>query len=231
MFAEYIIAISPWVRYLRHLGGVGLAILGVVGAVLPIPAGLEILTVWLAARHRDVWWYYGLMATLGSSIGSCLYYFLGWTGGTQLLAKRLSVRQAKIWTARLQSWGFGMVLLSGLVPPPLPSSPMLLAAGAVRYPRKRFVSALVLGRAIRFLLLAFAAYVYRRRALRMMNHYLVPIIVVGVIAMAGYAIFIWFQTRKDRQSEQVLAAETEATIPQSEPLLPAPNEPAPALSE
>ena len=45
---------------LRHLGGFGLVILGVAdNSVIPLPGSMDVLTIWLAASNRHLWWYYG----------------------------------------------------------------------------------------------------------------------------------------------------------------------------
>lgn len=200
-FGWYVIAISPWIRLLRHWGGIGLVALGVLGTVLPLPAGIEIATVVLAARHRDLWWYYGMMATLGSCLSGAIFYHLGWSGGTPLLAKRFSAKQAALWTERLKTWGFGVVVLTGLIPPPIPTSPMLIAAGAVRYPRDRFAGAMLLGRGLRFMLLALAGYIYRRRAVNMVNRMVLPMVIVTLVGLALYGILMWYKLRQRTPQE------------------------------
>jgi membrane protein YqaA with SNARE-associated domain len=189
------------IRTLRRMGGVGLLLLGVLSSVLPLPGSVELVTILLSARHRDVWWYYALMATAGTVIGGYIPFHLGWTGGTQMLARRLSQKQAETWTRRLYAWGFGAIVFSGLLPPPLPSTPLLLAAGAVHYPRQRFIAALTLGRGLRFALLALLASIYRRKAVRLMNRAVIPMIVIGVLATVGYALWLWYQGWSHRRAE------------------------------
>ena len=207
-FAWYLIAVSPWIRILRHWGGIGLLALGLLGSVLPLPGGIEIATVVLAARHRDLWWYYGMMATVGSCLSGVIYYYFGWSGGPPLLAKRISARQAAVWTERLKTWGFGVVVLSGLIPPPIPTSPMLIAAGVVRYPRDRFAGALVIGRGLRFMLLALAGHIYRRRAVTMVNRMILPMVIVTLVGLALYGILMWYKLRQQRDVQEAVPAIT-----------------------
>lgn len=196
MNATFILFLIPLATVLRPLGGVGLAMLGVVGSVVPLPGSVEALAIVLAARQRELWWYYALTATVGSVVGGCVPYTVGWGGGTQLLARRFSHKHAELWAKRLHAWGFGAVALSGLLPPPLPATPVLLAAGAVHYPRRRFIAALTLGRMVRFSLLTILAAIYGRAAVRFVYRFLVPMIVVTAVATVAYAGFTWFRRRK-----------------------------------
>ena len=68
----FLLAVSVWTR-LRRLGGLGLILLGIAdSSVIPLTGSMDVLTVYLAARHREPWPYYALMATLGAVIGGVL---------------------------------------------------------------------------------------------------------------------------------------------------------------
>src|SRR2546429_9095362 len=57
-------------RWLRHLGGPGLILLGIAdNSVVPLPGSMDVLTIWLAAHQRSWWLYYAAMATAGALIG------------------------------------------------------------------------------------------------------------------------------------------------------------------
>src|SRR6266568_6547134 len=78
---HFLIAVSLW-RRLRHLGGLGLVLLGLAdSSVVPLPGSMDALTIYLAARHRDLWWYYAFMATVGAVIGGYITYSLARKGG------------------------------------------------------------------------------------------------------------------------------------------------------
>src|SRR5580692_4796180 len=73
---QLLLAVSTWVR-LRRLGGVGLVILGVAdNSVIPLTGSMDVLTIWLAARHHEPWPYYALMATVGAVLGGYITYSL-----------------------------------------------------------------------------------------------------------------------------------------------------------
>jgi len=74
-------ALFVW-RWILRLGGPGLIFLGVVdNSVVPLTGSMDVLTIWLAAGHRDVWPYYAFMATIGAVIGGYITYSLGREGG------------------------------------------------------------------------------------------------------------------------------------------------------
>jgi membrane protein YqaA with SNARE-associated domain len=152
--------ISAW-GWLRHLGGVGLLLLGIAdNSLAPLPGSMDVLTVWLAASMRQWWPYYAAMATVGAVFGGYITYSLARRGGREALENRLSKTRVRQVYRRFEDWGFGAVAVPALLPPPFPMLPFLLTAGALQYPRRKFLAALALGRGIRFTLLAGLAALY-----------------------------------------------------------------------
>ena len=83
MFTQihFLIAASVW-SWLRNLGGVGLVLLGLAdNSVVPLPGSMDVLTIILAARHRELWWYYAGMATVGAVAGGYITYGLASNDG------------------------------------------------------------------------------------------------------------------------------------------------------
>jgi membrane protein DedA with SNARE-associated domain len=64
-----------------------------------------------------------------------------------------------------------------------------MAAGALQYPRKKFLAALSTGRAIRYFGLAYLARVYGRVIIHWFSRYYKPVL-YGLIALAGIGIVI-----------------------------------------
>ena len=183
-----LLAVSIW-RQLRHLGGVGLVLLGVAdNSVVPLTGSMDVLTIWLAARHREPWSYYALMATMGAVIGGYITYSLARKGGKEALERKLSKRTAaKVYKA-FERWGFGAVAIPALLPPPFPFVPFLLAAGAMQYSRKKFLAALTLGRGVRYSIVAGLGFLYGTHILRFFDRYyksalaiLIGLAVIGAI--------------------------------------------------
>src|SRR5258706_1334094 len=86
-----LLALSVW-RQLRRMGGPGLVLLGIAdNSVIPLTGSMDVLTIWLAARHREPGPYYALMATLGAVIGGYIRYSVACKGGKPAMERKLSV--------------------------------------------------------------------------------------------------------------------------------------------
>jgi membrane protein YqaA with SNARE-associated domain len=179
-------AVPIWQR-LRRLGGVGLILLGLAdNSVIPLTGSMDVLTIWLAARHREPWPYYGLMATLGAVIGGYITYSLARKGGKETMERKLTKRRAARFCKAFERWGFGAVAIPALMPPPFPFLPFLVAAGAMQYSRKKFLAALTLGRGIRYFVEAALGFVYGRHILRFFSQYYKPAVAILIgLAVIG----------------------------------------------
>jgi membrane protein YqaA with SNARE-associated domain len=187
------------VAWLFRLGGVGLIPLGLLdNSVVPVPGSMDALTVVLAAQQRQLWWYYALMATLGSVIGGYATYQLGRKEGQEASARRFSQGRMDRVHAQFERWGYGAVAIPAMLPPPMPMVPFLLAAGAAQYPRTKFVLALTVGRGIRYTALAFLASRYGRHILRQISGFGHPVlfaVIAAAIVVSGL-VFIFVGKRK-----------------------------------
>src|SRR4030088_1079995 len=179
-------------RRLGRLGSPGLVLLGIADKCLvPLTGSMDVLTIWLAARHREPWPYYALMATLGAVIGGYITYSLARKGGKQAMERKLSKRRAAKVYEPFERWGFWAVAVPALLPPPFPFVPFLIAAGALQYSRKNFLVALTLGRALRYSIVAGLGALYGNQIVRFFSRYYKPAVgILVALACAGGALSI-----------------------------------------
>src|SRR5712692_1422369 len=191
---QFFLATSVWAR-LRRLGGVGLILLGIAdNSVIPLTGSMDVLTIWLSARHRESWPYYALMATIGAVIGGYITYSFARKSGKEAMELKLSKKRAAEVYQGFERWGFGAIAVPALLPPPFPFVPFLLAAGAMQYSRKKFLGALALGRGVRYAIVAGLGALYGNHIVRFFSRYykhaiaiLIALAVVGgILSLVQY---------------------------------------------
>src|SRR6202162_808592 len=100
------LATTAW-QHLRRMGGPGLVLLGIAdNSVIPLTGSMDVLTIWLAARHREPWPYYAFMATLGAVVGGYISFALAHKGGKETMERKLSRKRATQVSKPFERWGF-----------------------------------------------------------------------------------------------------------------------------
>ena len=194
-------------HWLHQLGGPGLVLVGILDAsFVPIPGSVDVFTIVLAARNRQWWWYYAIMATVGAVVGAYFTYRLGQKGGREALEKKFPKEKLEKVYNKFERGGFGTLFIAALMPPPVPLVPFVVAAGALEYPPKKFITALGSGRAIRYFLVAFLASIYGREIIGWTRNYYEPILwaFVGLVVLGGVGAAIYFWRRKQKSKKEHL---------------------------
>jgi membrane protein DedA with SNARE-associated domain len=189
-------------KWLLRLGGVGLIVIGLVdNSVVPIPGGMDHFVILLTARNRGLWLYYALMAVAGAMIGGFLTYRIARKGGKESFEKKVSKRRSEKVYKRFEKSGFSTVLVGSILPPPFPMVPVLMAAGVLQYPYRKFLTALGIGRAIRFIALAYLGRLYGTAIVGWLSRYYRPFLYVLIAAavLGSAAALIYFKWYRHRE--------------------------------
>ena len=194
------LALNVW-GTLKNLGVVGQVLLGIAdSSVIPTPGSLDALTVVLAASNPDLWWMYAIAATIGSVAGGYLTYRIGVKGGKEALDNRFPKNKLDRVYSYSERYGFGAIMVPALLPPPVPLSPFLIAAGAMRVPRHKFLTAFSIGRLLRYGMVAYLGRLYGRQLLGFLSQYYKPIfwILIGLAVVGGISGTIYVLRRKQK---------------------------------
>ena len=101
-------------HWIFHLGALGFIPLGLLdSSVVPVPGSMDVLTILLSARERNLWPYYALMATIGSVVGALVTYRLARKGGQEQLAKRIKPKTLKKVQQLFERWGLAAIAIHG----------------------------------------------------------------------------------------------------------------------
>jgi membrane protein YqaA with SNARE-associated domain len=164
---------SPLMRWVLHLGPVGIFVVAFLDGwviPLPIPGSTDLLLLMFLVRHGNPW-IFAPLAIVGSTIGGTLTWQFGKTGGERVLTTFVPKRLLDRVCQWVESRAFFSVLIATVLPPPVPLTPFALVAGALHVGRRTFILAYVIGRSIRYSLIAWLAVRYGRQILRAWRHY------------------------------------------------------------
>jgi membrane protein YqaA with SNARE-associated domain len=197
--SDFLALMLVW-NWVLRLGGPGLVVIGIIdNSFIPITGSMDVLTIWLAASHRDWWPYYALMATVGAVLGGYITYALARKGGKEAIERKLNKRKADKVLKRFRRWSFWSVAVGAILPPPFPLVPVLIAAGGSQYSKKKFLAALTMGRGVRYTIVAFFGRLYGNQIVGFFSKYYKPAaLILGGIAVVGGILTLrqYLQSRK-----------------------------------
>lgn len=182
-------------RALYRAGGMGLLTLGAFdSSPLVVPFGNDLLILALSARHHDRMIYYAIMATLGSLIGCFITDWLSRKGSDRLKKTSSGQRLGRV-ESLVQKNASWTLLSASLLPPPFPFTAVVAAAAASKYPRKKLLSFVAVGRFLRFLIEGGLAIHYGRWIIRqakspVLEDTMIALIIVA-IAASIFSIYQW----------------------------------------
>jgi membrane protein YqaA with SNARE-associated domain len=194
---------SVW-RWIHRLGGPGLILLGLSDNTpfVSAPPGSVDVCVILLAAHRPEWWaYYASMTLVGEVLGGYLTYRLAEKGGQQTLERKVGKQRAQMVYRGFEKFGSITVLAGALLPPPFPFTTVLMSAGVMQHPRKKFLSSLIAGRAARYFAVAWLGRIYGQQMIGFFtrNYQTLVYLLSGLAVLAGIVAlvyFLWCRPRK-----------------------------------
>ncbi|HEY9125933.1 MAG TPA: VTT domain-containing protein [Acidobacteriaceae bacterium] len=159
---------SHLLRWLMSFGALGLFFVAAIDSSvipLPLPGSTDLLLLLLASQRGSsplsVGWL-AVCAFSGSVVGGYLAWSAGGKGGEVTLERYVPKRFLARLTDRVQRHGPWTVAIAALLPPPVPLTPFVIAAGALKVPRLHFLLAFGFARLVRYALLAWLGFTYGR---------------------------------------------------------------------
>jgi membrane protein YqaA with SNARE-associated domain len=168
-----------------------------------LPFGIDTVVIYLAARNRDLFWIYPLLATAGSLAGAAVTYWIGMKGGEHGLQRFVPEKRLERLRCKVRDSGAIALALPALMPPPFPLTPFILTCGALAVNPWRFFATFGGVRLLRFGIEALLARRYGRGILRVLQSDSFQMVIVGFIAIAVVgtivsAVLLWRSTYNRR---------------------------------
>lgn len=209
MLPVRLVAVMLIWRWMIRAGGPGLVALGIAdNSLVPLTGSTDVLTIWLAASQRSLWFYYAIIATIGAVLGGYITYALARKSGKEAIEHKLNRQKTEKIVRRFQRWGFWSVFTGAVLPPPFPLVPVLLAAGAMQYPRRKFVGALAAGRGLRYFIVAGLGALYGNSIVAFFSHYYkLALLTLVILAVMGGMVTLFEYRRSRRKQAAAVDAE------------------------
>jgi membrane protein YqaA with SNARE-associated domain len=196
---------SSLIHLLLSFGIVGVLLVSIVDSSfvpLPVPGITDIMVVLLAAQHANLFLLVAA-ATVGSFLGGYFSYMVGQSGGMAFLEKHVPARIFKRVCSWMENHAILSVALPAILPPPMPLSPFVLAAGALKMSRHKFLTTFTVSRLLRHASAAWLGVHYGRSVLHIWNEFTrkwgVPILIaIWTVILISVGIAFWKLYRTSR---------------------------------
>ena len=157
--------------FLTTFGAFGLFAIAFLDSVMvPFPGGVDAVMLLLSASRPAWMLVYAAAATIGSTLGCLVLYYISMRAGHRALARFSEAKKKRV-KDLIDRYDVLSVLVASLLPPPFPFKLFVVSAGVFRLQVVRFAIAIAAGRAFRFLLEGYLAARFGDRAKELLAQY------------------------------------------------------------
>jgi membrane protein YqaA with SNARE-associated domain len=186
---HFLIPLGPWGVLLGSF---------IDSASIPIPIDV-LMALWAWNDKRHFYWY-ALLAALGSTLGGLVPFYLGKAGGELFLLRRVNRARFEALRTQFEKQEFLAVMIPSLLPPPTTWKLFVFGAGVFEMSTLNFVLAVFVGRTIRFgvetaLVVKYGPQIITVVADLAKRHLILTLAVLAVI-FGGLGWWIWRKLRK-----------------------------------
>jgi membrane protein YqaA with SNARE-associated domain len=159
-------------------------------SLLSLPEINDYLVVMRCTKDPKAAFYFPLFAAAGSVMGCMLLYTIVRRGGQALLRRRFRSDHIERVERAYARFGFLALAVPALLPPPVPFKIFVATAGALEYPRWRFIMTVMIARSLRYYIEGTLAVFYGERVLQFIKENGVTILgIVLVLCAIGLTIY------------------------------------------
>jgi membrane protein YqaA with SNARE-associated domain len=180
-------------EYLLLLGVPGLFVIAFVdSAAVPMMGGPDVVVLLLASLRPKLALPIILAAAIGSTLGSLVLYKVARAGGEKALAHFSPEKKGRL-KEKLDRNAFVALVAGVVMPPPFPTKFVILAAGAFGVSRMKFANGVLVGRLLRYSVLAYAGAYFGDQAARVLKEHYSTFALLLVAAAILYVLVRYFR--------------------------------------
>jgi len=170
-------------------------------SLLSLPEINDYLVVGRCYKYPSAAFYFPLFAAAGSVIGCHVLYTIVRRGGQAVLRKRFNLQSIKRVERVYERFGFLAIGIPAILPPPLPFKIFVATAGALEYPRWKFLTTVMIARSFRYYVEGILAVYYGRRVLLFMkDNGLIIISIAGALALIVLIVYLIVRQRRNARA-------------------------------
>src|SRR5215210_982177 len=200
---DWLAAIARWLEVNvlglpLYLAAPAMIIIGALdSSLLSLPEINDYLVVGRCFKDPHAAFYFPLFAAIGSVLGCNLLYSIVRRGGQAVLRKRFNLESIKRVERAYERFGFFAIAIPAILPPPLPFKIFVATAGALEYPRWKFLLTVMIARSLRYYVEGILAVFYGRRVLLFLrDNGLVIVSIVATLALIALGVYILIKRRR-----------------------------------
>ena len=175
-----------------YVAGPAMILIGALdSSLLSLPEVNDYLVVARCYTHPRAVFFFPLFAAIGSVLGCLLLYTILRRGGQAVLHRRFRVEHVQRVEQAYARFGILALAVPALMPPPMPFKIFVATAGALQFPRRRFLLTILVARSLRYYTEGTLAVFYGERVVRFLkDNGIIIISVVTGICLIALAIYL-----------------------------------------
>src|SRR5207248_6124138 len=175
-----------------YVAGPAMILIGALdSSLLSLPEINDYLVIARCYTHPETAFIFPLFPAIGSVLGCLLLYTILRRGGRAVLHRRFRMDHVLRVERAYARFGILALAIPALLPPPMPFKIFVATAGALQFPRRRFLLTIMLARSVRYYTEGMLAVFYGERVLRFLrDNSLLIISVVAGLCVIGLAVYL-----------------------------------------
>jgi len=160
-------------------------------SLLSLPEINDYLVIARCFTHPRAVVFFPLFASTGSMLGCLLLYTILQRGGLAVLHRRFKLEHIQRVESAYARFGILALAIPALLPPPMPFKIFVATAGALQFPRRKFLITILIARSVRYYTEGILAVYYGRRVLVFLqDNGLMIVTAVFALCLAALAIYL-----------------------------------------
>jgi len=175
-----------------YVAGPAMILIGALdSSLLSLPEINDYLVVARCYTHPHTAFFFPLFASTGSVLGCLLLYTILQRGGLAVLHRRFKLEHVQRVERAYARFGIFALAIPALLPPPMPFKIFVATAGALQFPRRKFLLTILIARSLRYYIEGILAIYYGERVLRFLrDNGLIIVTIVGGLCLLALAIYL-----------------------------------------